>query len=299
MDKFSVFVPKLLPQKEHFLSGRRSCKGCGKAMAARIASKAVARDAVLAGPSGPGPLSAAASHGFAHDRVTCDDMIENTFDYIDALNGQSAHRAIKKPVVAVDREVLQSDYLALTRVLQNDKPALYLCFDNEQYVDKFLESAAPQPFIVNEAPRAVTPEHVAELIREKQLPPLVNEGDFSYAATAGPGYPFDLIEKVKKGISCPGNAFILILTPCPTGWIFPSGQTAVMGRLAVQTGYFPLYEIDEGKLTITQRLEKRAPVGQYLMKQRRFMILPPPLLPALQQAVDSVYEDLLQKEKQD
>jgi len=116
--------------------------------------------------------------------------------------------------------------------------------------------------------------------------------DYAYIATACPSYPFDLIEKVKNGLECSGNAFILVMTPCPTGWIFASNKTLDIGRRAVLTGYFPLYEVDKGKIRLTVNPKNRKPVQEYLALQKRFFTFPPNLLPVFQTAVDEFYQEI-------
>lgn len=301
MDRFSVYVPKLLPKAENFLSGRRSCKGCAKALAARLASKAVGSSVL---PQAAPLIDSINTQGYTYNNVTSDNMLENFLALVDNINASAAqrtksnHKLIKKPVIAVDRRIFISDYLALTRTLQNPQKALYLCFDNEPYMDDLIRKTAPKPFEQNGLVHPVSEKDILGIIREKSIPAVVNQEKFTYVATACPSFPFDLIEKVKSALDCSGNAFISVLTPCPTGWIFPSGLSQQVGLKAVRTGYFPLYEIQEGSLRITERLKKRPPVQTYLMLQKRFLTLPHELFPAFQNAVDKVYDDLSRREKQ-
>ena len=124
------------------------------------------------------------------------------------------------------------------------------------------------------------------------MPSIVDGAEVPYFATACPSEPFDLITKVKKGLACAGNAFILVLTPCPTGWIFPSAQSNRVGKLAVQTGYFPLYEIEQDRTRITRRLLTFRPLQEFLAVQKRFLTFPPPLIPVMQKAIEEFYKSL-------
>lgn len=296
MDKFSVYVPRLLPKNEYFVSGRRSCKGCGKALSARIASKAVTETPVP--QNTPSKYDSLSSYGYAHDLLSFDTLIEQCLSHIDAINSTSAeksrsrHTAIKKAVIGVNRQVFLKDYLALTRIFQSKKKAVYLCFDNEPYIDDLINKTGPQPFILNEAPRGVSEKDIKEVVREKNFPPGIAEEDFTYIATACPSFPFDLIAKMRKATACEGNAFLLILTPCPTGWIFPPRLTHRVGLNAVQTGYFPLYEKYNGKLRITERIAARKPLQHYLAMQKRFFTFSAELIPALQHEVNAFYDEL-------
>jgi len=296
MDRLSVFVPKILPQQERFLSGRRSCKGCVKSLAARLISK-VSDSADPAFGGVEGQNNGLSANSFAHDLVNTADTLEKLISIIDSFNAESAkqthtdHVPIKKPVIAIDRKVLDTDYVALQRVLKKQN-ALIVCFDNETAMDTLIRKAIPRPFVQNDRVHPVTAKDVRAAVRRKNIPEVMEKEDYAYIATACPSYPFDLIEKVKKGIACSGNAFILVMTPCPTGWIFNSGKTLDMGCRAVLSGYFPLFEVDNNKARLTVNPKKRKPVQEYLALQRRFFTFPPNLLPAFQTAVDEFYEDI-------
>ena len=82
-----------------------------------------------------------------------------------------------------------------------------------------------------------------------------------YVATACPSYPLDLINKVKKAKAVKGPSYIHVFSMCPTGWRCASEITIKMGRLAVETGIFPLYEVENGKYRLTMEVpEKLRPV---------------------------------------
>ena len=92
----------------------------------------------------------------------------------------------------------------------------------------------------------------------------------SYVATASPGYPFDLIAKVKKGCSAPGDAYLHVLCPCPVGWDFDPSLSVQVGKLAVDSNLFPLYEVLQGTYFINAAVPKPRPVKDYLRLQGRF-----------------------------
>jgi len=296
MDRLSVFVPKILPRQERFLSGRRSCKGCVKSLAARLISKVSdSADPALGGVEGQNDgLSA---NTFAHDRVNTADTLEKLISIIDSFNANSAkqsqtdHVPVKKPIIAIDRKVLDTDYVVLQRVLKNQN-ALIVCFDNETAMDTLIRKAIPRPFVQNERMHPVTEKDVRAAVRQKNIPKVMEKEDYSYIATACPSYPFDLIEKIKKGVACSGNAFILVMTPCPTGWMFASNKTLDIGRRAVLTGYFPLFEVNNGETRLTVNPKNRKLVQEYLALQKRFFTFPSNLLPVFQTAVDEFYEDI-------
>ena len=106
-----------------------------------------------------------------------------------------------------------------------------------------------------------------------------------YVATANPSYPFDLMEKVKKGLAAKGPAYIQVLSACPTGWGCAAELSIKIGRLAAKTGIFPLYEVENGKYRITVDFPKLLPITEYTGLQKRFRHLNPEILEQIQQKV--------------
>ncbi len=115
---------------------------------------------------------------------------------------------------------------------------------------------------------------------------------FNYLASASPSYPFDLHEKVKKGLETDGNAYIHILTPCPHGWQFDPEYTVKVGYWAVESRAFPLYEVVSGAYEITVDVPKPRSVADYLKAQKRFEALSENELKDAQTQVDDEYKKL-------
>ena len=140
---------------------------------------------------------------------------------------------------------------ALLSVPKNNKGTgntLHICFDNECTANKIKNSG---------------------LI--KKLPVIAEASGYSYVATACPSHPFDLAEKITKAWEVDGDSYIHILCPCPVAWGFNMEDTVRLGRMAVESKLFPLYEISKGyyRLTISDELNPR-PVKDYIKKQDRF-----------------------------
>jgi len=127
------------------------------------------------------------------------------------------------------------------------------------------------------------------------MPAIVAAHDIPYVATACPSYPFDLMDKVAKGAAINGPAYVHILSVCPTGWRCSTELTIKIGRLAVQTGIFPLYEIEDGKYKLSVNPAKLKPVPDYLKLQGRFRHLSEETIKEIQDRVDSEYSKLMEK----
>jgi pyruvate ferredoxin oxidoreductase beta subunit len=140
---------------------------------------------------------------------------------------------------------------------------------------------------------------IGQITWKKDMPAIAAAHNIPYVATACPSYPFDLMEKVKKGAEIEGPAYIHILSPCPTGWRFPTDLTVRVGRLAVETGVFPLYEVEDGRYILNSNSEFRnsqlRPVQDYLKLQGRFRHLPNEHIEKIQERVSKEYERLKEK----
>jgi pyruvate ferredoxin oxidoreductase beta subunit len=118
-----------------------------------------------------------------------------------------------------------------------------------------------------------------------------------YVATASPSYPFDLMAKVTKGLKAPGPAYVHIFSVCPTGWRCASDLSVKLGRLAVETGIFPLYEVENGQYRLSIEVPQLRPIRDYLKLQGRFRHLSDEMIEKIQERVIKEYSELLEKVK--
>jgi len=132
---------------------------------------------------------------------------------------------------------------------------------------------------------------------KKNMPEIAVAHDIPYVATACPSYPIDLVQKVKKAARIKGPAYIHILSVCPTGWRLPPQLSIKAGRLAVETGIFPLYEVENGRYRFTVEIQELRPVNDYLKMQGRFRHLDEAMIEKIQKRVTEEYERLKKKVK--
>ncbi len=90
------------------------------------------------------------------------------------------------------------------------------------------------------------------------------------SATASVSYPREMQRKVKKALALEGPKYLHIHVPCPTGWYCDSSESIKVGKLAVETALFPIYDIEWGEVTAVRKIKDRKPVTEYLKTQRRF-----------------------------
>jgi pyruvate/2-oxoacid:ferredoxin oxidoreductase beta subunit len=127
---------------------------------------------------------------------------------------------------------------------------------------------------------------------EKPLPQLAASQGFSYAATASPSYPFDLCDKMKRALKSSADAYVHVLCPCPPGWGIDADCTVKLGRFAVESRTFPLYEVGAGAYGLSVKTGKPRPVAEYLTVQQRFEKLTEQDVAGAQASVDGAYKQL-------
>ena len=210
--------------------------------------------------------------------------------------GKIADRDVKTIAVAGDGGTVDIGLQALSGAMERGHDMIFFCLDNEAYMNTGIQRSSATPFMA-----ATTTSPAGKAIKgqrtgKKNVPEIMVAHNVPYVATACPSYPLDLIDKVKKARQVKGPAYIHIFTICPTGWRAPSDEAIKLGRLAVETGVFPLYEVENGKYRLTVDIpEPRKPVGVYMKSQGRYRHLDPSDIAKVQALVDKEYRKLMHK----
>ncbi|MBW2282405.1 MAG: pyruvate synthase [Deltaproteobacteria bacterium] len=176
--------------------------------------------------------------------------------------------------------------------IDRDLDFLYICYDNEGYGNTGQQSSAGTPHA------ARTSTHRGALGYpgfKKDLFSIWAANRPAYVATVTGAEPVDLARKVEKAAAMRGPRLLIALSPCPTGWSYEPKDSVEIGRLAVETGVWPLKEYVDGRVVHTRRPRKRVPVEEYLRLQGRFAHLFEPerndaLLDEIQARVDAYWE---------
>jgi pyruvate ferredoxin oxidoreductase beta subunit len=192
-----------------------------------------------------------------------------------------------------DGATLDIGFQALSGAMERGHNIVYVCYDNEAYMNTGIQRSSATPF---GASTTTTPggkiNPGKEFSWKKDMPRIMAAHNIPYVATAYASYPLDLIKKVKKAAETKGPAYVHILSVCPTGWRIPTEKAIWIGRLAVETGVFPLYEVVNGKYDLTFKDQELRPVIEYLKPQGRFRGLSPEMVEKFQERVTEEYEKL-------
>jgi pyruvate ferredoxin oxidoreductase beta subunit len=202
---------------------------------------------------------------------------------LNALERRDKIKREKTQVIAFVGDGATSDIglASLSGAAERNDDGIYICFDNEAYMMTGVQRSSTTPCL---AWTSTTPKGKAR--PKKNLPLLMADHNIPYVATASIGFPRDLMIKIKKAKDLPGFKYVHVLSPCPTGWGFPPDKTMRYAQLAVETGLWILYEVENGGKSITYRPGKRRPVEDYLNLQGRFGHLTNEEIQSLQKSID-------------
>lgn len=266
---------KETPRAEYLFSGHSACPGCGAAVTVRHLIKVLGRNTVV--------VIAASCFSIISGQSPYQALDVNVF-HSPFPSAAAVGSGLKKGLVAAGDKDTQVVVLAgdggtfdiglqgLSGAAERNEDIIFVCYDNEAYMNTGMQrsSATPLGSESNTSP----PPRVKDTPK-KDIMSIVAAHAVPYAATATIAYPADFQAKFKKAKSMSGFRFFHLLSPCPPGWGIDSDRSIETARLAVETGVFPLYEVEGGeRLVITYKPEMR-PVEEFLAAQRRFAALTP------------------------
>jgi pyruvate ferredoxin oxidoreductase beta subunit len=304
MEKYSVFVPKLVTREDNFAPGHRACVGCGEALAVRQACKALGRSAIVVSATGCMEVVSSPFPETSWRLPWIHTLFENAAAVASGAEaglkalvkkGKRPAREIGIVAMAGDGGTSDIGLQALSGALERGHDFLYICFDNEAYMNTGIQRSSATPFGASTTTAPAGKVSIGQVTWKKNLPAIAAAHDIPYVATACPSYPFDLMAKVKKGVTKPGPAYIHILSVCPTGWRCPTDLTVKIGRLAVETGIFPLYEIEDGEYKLSIDPSELRRVTDYFKLQGRFRHLSEETIKKIQDRVAREYTRLKEK----
>jgi pyruvate ferredoxin oxidoreductase beta subunit len=301
--KFDVYASRLMPREEFFTMGHRSCQGCGEALAVRWVCKAIGKDAIIAHATGCMEI---VSSGFPQT-AWMNPWIHVAFENTSAVAAgiETALRILHRKgkmaempkVVAMGGDGATSDIglQSLSGAMERGHNFTYVCWDNEAYMNTGIQRSSSTPFGAMTTTSPPGKESFGQSTWKKNMVAIAVAHAIPYVATVSPSYPFDLYFKVKKALDTPGPAYIHCLSVCPTGWRSATDISVRLGRLAVETGVFPLYEVVNGRYRLTVDVPRMRPVKDYLKPQGRFRHLREPYVNFIQQQTQERYQLLLDK----
>jgi len=297
-------VPQMIAGEELFAPGHRACIGCGQSLAVRLACKVLGRNTFVICATGCIEIYSSPLPYTAWRIPWIHTLFENTAAVASGVEaglrvmtrkGKRPPQKINVVAMAGDGGTSDIGMQALSGALERGHDFLYMCFDNEAYMNTGIQRSSATPYGASTTTQPAGKVSIGQVTWKKNMPAIAAAHDIPYVATACSSYPFDLMSKVAKGAAIPGPAYIHILSVCPTGWRCATDLTIRIGCLAVETGIFPLYEIEDGKYKLSVDVPQLRPVQDYLKLQGRFRHLSEETVKQIQQRVDKEYAKLMER----
>jgi pyruvate ferredoxin oxidoreductase beta subunit len=297
-------LQKLKDAGELFSPGHRACIGCVEVLALRQVCKALGQDTIIANATGcmeiissPFPTSnwmVPWIHTLFENTAAVAAGIESG---LKAMQRKGRGPAQEVTVVGMGGDGATADigFQALSGAFERGHNIIYVCFDNEAYMNTGIQRSSSTPLGAMTTTSPPGKKSIGQVTWKKDMPGIAAAHNIPYVATACPSYGADLAKKVKKAKEINGPAYLHIYSVCPTGWRAKPEIGIELGRLAVETGVFPLYEVENGKYKLTKKVKELKPIRDYLKPQGRFRHLTDDIIDRIQAQVKEKYAELVQK----
>jgi pyruvate ferredoxin oxidoreductase beta subunit len=302
-------IKELSQLPERLGPGHRLCSGCGASIAIRQ---------VLMG-AGTAPVVAGAATGCLEVATTIYPFtawnipfIHNAFENVAATisGAETAYRAlkmqgkIKKDIKFVafggDGGTYDIGLQSLSGALERGHNFVYVCYDNEAYMNTGIQRSGATPLGASTTTAPAGKESYGKPQQRKNLTAIAAAHNIPYVAQASISNWNDLVTKSQKAFTVEGPAFLNVLALCHRGWRYPEADAIAVAKLAVETCFWPLYEVVDGKhLKVNYKPKEKKPVTEWLKSQGRFKHLLKPgneeIVRSIQEHIDAEWEYLIKR----
>ena len=308
----SYNVKEMMSKKDRLAPGHRMCAGCGATIGVRAVLRALHEEdhAVIANATGCLEVSS-----FMYPYTAWEDSyIHNAFENAGAtLSGvETAYKVLKKKgklpedehfkfiAFGGDGGTYDIGFQSLSGAMERGHDMVYVCYDNGAYMNTGIQRSSATPMFADTTTTPAGKCSSGKMQNRKDLASIIADHDVAYVGQSTFTLNFnDLHKKAEKAIYTEGASFLNIMTPCPRGWRYPTEDIMEICRLAVETCYWPMFEVEHGKWRLTYEPKKKLPIEDFLRMQGRFKHLFKPgnehLIEQFQAEVDRRWEDLLYK----
>ena len=190
---------------------------------------------------------------------------------------------------------------SLSGALERGHDFAYVCYDNGAYMNTGNQRSSATPLGSETTTSPFGEKHPAKEQRRKDLAKIAEAHDIEYVAQASVSHIDDLKRKAKKAIEVDGPAVLVVLSPCPTMWKFSPEKTLDVAKMAVETNFWPIFEIEDGNMKINYKAKEKTPVTEFMKMQGRFRhsVENDSVVKKIQDDVDDTWKKLLKREEID
>ena len=297
-----------------FESGHRMCAGCGAPPVARMIMRALKEGdhAVVSNATGCMEVSTciypytswSSSYihtAFENAAATCSG-VEAAYNTMKRKGKLKEDEHFKFIAFGGDGGTYDIGLQSLSGAMERGHDMTYVCYDNGAYMNTGIQRSSATPHFADTTTSPAGEVIPGKMQVRKDLTEIMEAHHLPYVAQTAAFMNFkDLYEKEEKAIYTEGPTFLNVLAPCPRGWGYPTDMLMPINKLAVDTCYWPLYEIENGKYKITYKPAKKLPIEEFLRPQRRFKHMFKPgnewMIEEFQKEVDKRWQELLDLEE--
>ncbi|MCR5108130.1 MAG: pyruvate ferredoxin oxidoreductase [Lachnospiraceae bacterium] len=305
-------LKEIMNKPERLTPGHRMCAGCGATIGVRAVLRALHENdrAVIGNATGCLEVS---SYTYPYTAWE-DSYIHNAFENAGAtLSGvETAYKALKKRgrisedvnykfiTFGGDGGTYDIGFQSLSGAMERGHDMVYVCYDNGAYMNTGIQRSSATPMYADTTTTPVGKVSNGKLQGRKDLAGIIAEHNVPYVAQTTFTKDFrDIHTKSERAIYTEGACFLNVLAPCPRGWRYEASDVMNICKLAIDTCYWPLFEVDHGKWLLSYEPKHKLPIEDFLREQGRFKHLFKPgnedLIVQFQEEVDRRWEDLLYK----
>jgi len=276
--KKTLTKSKKTEQTEMIAPGHRACAGCGELLAARTVANALGPNVIIANGTGCLEVTTTPYPESSWRMPWIHSLFENpsavASGILASLKQKSKDKKIKVVAQAGDGGTFDIGFGLISGMWERNENILFICYDNEAYANTGMQASAATPWGSNTTTTpsgsGKTIDAIGSHLHKKNMIEIALAHRLGYVAQTSVGYLQDIEEKVKKAVAHDGPSYLQILSPCVAGWKYNPSLTVKIGKLATQTGLYPLLEYFNGELVKTNKISQKISVDQYLNMQGRF-----------------------------
>ncbi|MDR3346697.1 MAG: hypothetical protein LBS73_05945 [Campylobacteraceae bacterium] len=269
----SVKVNAKTISENEFFYGHKACAGCGGSLAVRIALKVLGERSIAVLPAG---CMSAVGFNFPQLCFSNNAIISTFAGTASMLTGVRAGLRAKgvKDFHAVgfagDGGTADIGIQALSGAIDRDEDIIYICYDNEAYMNTGVQKSSLTPFGSKTTTTPAGKNIQGNIRPKKNMFEIVAAHGIAYAATASVGYLNDFMRKVQKASQIKGTKYIHVIAPCTIGWGIKDDETIDVARDIVDCGLWVLAEYEEGEFKVNVEPKSFDKLEEYIKKQGRF-----------------------------
>ncbi|WP_312071979.1 thiamine pyrophosphate-dependent enzyme [Anaerotignum propionicum] len=286
--------------EEEFFYGHKACAGCGGSLAVRIALKVLGEGAIAVLPAG---CMSAVGFNFPQLCFGNNAMISTFAGTASMLTGVEAGLRAQGITdfhavgFAGDGGTADIGIQALSGAIDRNDNILYICYDNEAYMNTGIQKSSLTPFGAKTTTTPAGKNIRGNLRPKKNMFEIAAAHGIAYAATASIGFLNDFMNKVEKASKIKGTKYIHVIAPCPTGWGTATDETIDFAKEIVDCGLWYLAEYENEEFILNYKPTEFTEVEAYLRKQSRFAQLTDEDIQAVTASRDKKWESILKNYK--